>query len=158
MRIGFLAMSGVRAHDPELLRLGLTLPGFLERGKIIASLPSLGLLYLAACTPDGHELHYFEAESDGAEPAAVYTCDLVAVSTFSAQVFEAYAIADRLRAAGVKVAMGGLHVTVRPDEAARHADYVIIGEGENVWPAVVAAAEAGAPPQQFDSKDFPPLD
>src|SRR5204862_2657193 len=98
----------------ELLRLGLTLPGFLERGKIIASLPSLGLLYLAACTPDGHELHYFEAESDGAEPAAAYTCDLVANSTFSAQVFEAYAIADRLRAAGVRVAMGGLHVSVCP--------------------------------------------
>src|SRR3954471_5734873 len=141
MRIGFLAMSGVRAHDPELLRLGLTLPGFLERGKIVASLPSLGLLSLAACTPEGHELHYFEAESDGAEPAAVYTCDLVAISTFSAQVFEAYAIADRLRAAGVRVAMGGLHVSVCPDEAAQHADYVIVGEGEHVWPAVVVAAQ-----------------
>ena len=40
------------------------------------------------------------------EPAEVYTCDLVAISTFSAQIFEAYAIADRLRQAGVKVAMG----------------------------------------------------
>jgi radical SAM superfamily enzyme YgiQ (UPF0313 family) len=140
MNIGFLAMSGIRAHDAELLRLGLTLPGFVERSKTIASLPSLGLLYLAACTPAGHRLTYFEAESDGAEPAAVYACDLVAISTFSAQVFEAYAIADRLRAAGVKVAMGGLHVTVRPEEAAQHCDYVIIGEGENLWPAVVKQA------------------
>ena len=53
MKIGFLAMSGIRAHDPELLKLGLTLPGFVERSKTIASLPSLGLLYLAACTPPG---------------------------------------------------------------------------------------------------------
>src|SRR5215211_931615 len=128
MKIAFLAMSGIRAHDPELLRLGLTLPGFVERSKAIASLPSLGLLYLAACTPPGHRVMYFEAESDGAEPAAVYACDLVAISTFSAQVFEAYAIADRLRAAGVKVAMGGLHVSVRPAEAAKHCDYTIIGE------------------------------
>ena len=44
MKIGFLAMSGVRAHDPKLLELGLTLPGFVERSKTIASLPSLGLL------------------------------------------------------------------------------------------------------------------
>ena len=72
---------------------------------------------MAACTPPGHELHYFEAERDGAEPAEVYTCDLVAISTFSAQVFEAYAVADRLRKAGVRVAMGGLHVSVEPHEA-----------------------------------------
>ncbi|MEA2735004.1 MAG: hypothetical protein QOE14_1455 [Humisphaera sp.] len=160
MKIGFLAMSGIRAHDPELLRLGLTLPGFVERSKTVASLPSLGLLYLAAATPDAerHELRYYEAEGDRKEPREVYDCDLVAISTFSAQVFEAYAIADRLRAAGVKVAMGGLHVTVRPDEAAQHCDYTIVGEGDNVWPAVVRAAEANAPPQKFDSKDFPPVD
>src|SRR4030095_7023488 len=90
MKIGFLAMSGVRAHDPELLKLGLTLPGFVERSKVIASLPSLGLLYLAASTAAGHELQYYEAESDKCEPKEIYGCDLVAISTFSAQVFEAY--------------------------------------------------------------------
>jgi len=158
MKIGLLAMSGIRAHDPKLLALGLTLPGFVERSKTIASLPSLGLLYLAASTPDGHDIRYFEAESDGAEPADVYDCDLVAISTFSAQVFEAYAIADRLRAAGVLVAMGGLHVSVLPHEAARHADYVIVGEGENVWPAVVRAAARRAPATVFRSVDFAAID
>ncbi len=143
MKIGFLAMSGIRAHDPKLLELGLTLPGFVERSKAIASLPSLGLLYLAAVSPPGHELHYYEAEADGKEPADVYDCDLVAISTFSAQVFEAYSIADRLRAAGVKVAMGGLHVTALPEEASRHADFVITGEGENIWPAIVNSMQPG---------------
>lgn len=141
MKIGFLAMSGVRAHDEELLRLGLTLPGFVDRNKVIAQLPSLGLLYLAAVTPPGHELRYFEAEKDGSEPAEVYTCELVAISTFSAQIFEAYAIADRLRRCGVRVAIGGLHASVLPEEAAAHADYVITGEAENVWPTVVRIAE-----------------
>src|SRR3982750_2423900 len=61
MKIGLLAMSGVRAHDPVLLKLGLTLPGFVERSKTVAQLPSLGLLYLAACTPPGHAVRYFEA-------------------------------------------------------------------------------------------------
>jgi radical SAM superfamily enzyme YgiQ (UPF0313 family) len=158
MKIGLLAMSGIRAHDPELLALGLTLPGFVERSRQIASLPSLGLLSLAAATPPGHELRYFEAESDRTEPGEVYSCDLVAISTFSAQVLEAYAIADRLRRAGVRVAMGGLHVSVRPDEAARHADYVICGEGEAAWPAVVEATAAGAPPRVFDAKNYAPVD
>src|SRR5579872_6663771 len=137
MRIGLLAMSGVRAHDEKLTAFGLTLPGFVERSKVIASLPSLGLLYLAAVTPAGHELRYFEAEGDGKEPGEIYDCDLVAISTFSAQVFEAYAIAKRLRTRGVKVAIGGLHASALPLEAIEHADYVIVGEGENTWPAVV---------------------
>jgi radical SAM superfamily enzyme YgiQ (UPF0313 family) len=170
MKIGLLAMSGIRAHDPVLLKLGLTLPGFVERSKTVAQLPSLGLLYLAACTPAGHAMSYFEAERDGAEPAEVYACDLVAISTFSAQIFEAYAIADRLRSAGVKVAMGGLHVSVLPEEAAVHADYVIVGEGESVWPAVVNAAAAADEDGKwriddgkkrgriFKARDFAPVD
>ena len=158
MNIGFLAMSGIRAHDPKLLALGLTLPGFVERSKTVASLPSLGLLYLAACTPDGHALAYFEAESDGSEPPEVYACDLVAISTFSAQVFEAYAIADRLRAAHVKVAIGGLHASVCPEEALEHADYVIIGEGENVWPDVVRAAQENDSRRVFRACDHAPVD
>jgi len=158
MKIGLLAMSGVRAHDKKLLELGLTLPGFVERSKIIASLPSLGLLYLAASTPPGHEVRYYEAESDGAEPAEIYACDLVAISTFSAQIFEAYAIADRLRQKGVKVAMGGLHVSVLPQEALQHADYVVIGEGENVWLVVVVAAVRWAEPAIFKATDYEPVD
>src|SRR5262245_40508648 len=79
-KIGLLAMSGVRAHDQELLALGLTLPGFVERSKVIAQLPSLGLLYLAAATPDGHEIGYYEAPADGQEPSEIYECDLVAIS------------------------------------------------------------------------------
>ena len=140
MKIGFLAMSGIRAHDPKLLELGLTLPGFVERSRVVASLPSLGLLYLAAVTPPGHELHYFEAEADGAEPPQVYDCDLVAINTFSAQVFEAYAVADRLRSRGVKVAMGGLHVTLpmRSDAQDRILDYLRQDEDVEVQPAHVA--------------------
>ena len=72
MKIGFLAMSGIRAHDPKLLQLGLTLPGFVERSKTIASLPSLGLLYLAAVHAGRARARYFEAEADGKEPAEVY--------------------------------------------------------------------------------------
>src|SRR5262245_1915074 len=159
MKIGLLAMSGIRAHDKKLLDLGLTLPGVLERSKVVATLPSLGLLYLAAVTPPGHDVRYFEAPADGEEPAELYECDLVAISTFSAQVFEAYAIADRLRARGVRVAMGGLHVTVRPEEAARHADDACLGEGERYWAELVRQAEQQPRgPRLWDADEFPPLE
>jgi radical SAM superfamily enzyme YgiQ (UPF0313 family) len=158
VKIGFLAMSGLRAHDRRLLELGMTLPGVRERGKVLSSLPSLGLLYLAACTPSGHDLHYFEAEGDGKEPPDVYACDLVAINTFSAQVFEAYAVADRLRKAGVRVAMGGLHVTVRPEEALAHADYVFLGEGESTWPAAVTAIERGSDRRVWDARELEAVD
>ena len=65
MKIGLLAMSGIRAHDQKLLDLGLTLPGVLERSKVVASLPSLGLLYLAAVTPPGHEVRYYARRQTG---------------------------------------------------------------------------------------------
>ena len=60
MKIGLIAMSGIRVCDTELLKLGLTLPGFVERSKTIASLPSLGLLTLAGMTPENHEIKYIE--------------------------------------------------------------------------------------------------
>jgi hypothetical protein len=76
MKIGFLAMSGLRAHDAKLLKLGLTLPGVIERGRVLSSLPSLGLLYLAACTPTGHKLQYFEAEGENVDLSEIGTCKL----------------------------------------------------------------------------------
>ena len=62
MKIGMIAMSGIRVCDQELLRMGVTLPGFVERSRTIASLPSLGLLTLAGMTPRGHEIEYLEVD------------------------------------------------------------------------------------------------
>ena len=60
-RIGLIAVSGVRVQNQRLMRLGLTLPGFVERARVIASMPSLGLLTLAAVTPPDYHLTYLEA-------------------------------------------------------------------------------------------------
>lgn len=160
MKIGFLAMSGLRAHDPKLLQLGMTLPGVVERSRVLRSLPSLGLLYLAAYTPSGHDLHYYEVEGEKSVPTEAFTCDLVAISTFSAQVNEAYAVADRLREAGVQVAMGGLHVTVMPEEALEHADTIFLGEGEKSWPVAVDEIANGNENGKriWKSADYGPID
>ncbi len=158
MRIGLIAMSGIRACDQELLRLGLTLPGFVERSKTIASLPSLGLLTLAGMTPKEHRCEYFEVEDIGKLHTLPNGFDLVGISSFSAQIGEAYELADRYRAAGVPVVMGGLHVTALPEEAARHCDAVVIGEGEATWLDVLDDAAADRLKPRYGPGNGFPLD
>jgi len=160
MRIAFLAMSGIRAQDQELLQLGLTLPGFVERSKVIASLPSLGLLTLAGLTPTHHDIAYFEAREVHDADQLVGAFDLVAISSLTAQIGDAYVVADRLRAGGARVVIGGLHATAVPEETLAHADAVVAGEGETAWPQVLADAEAGRlrgvyRGAQFDLHDAP---
>ena len=112
--------------------MGVTLPGFVDRGKIIASLPSLALLIIAAITPKDIELEYVEIP-DINQHTINPDFDLVAISTYSAQVFEAYELADRYRKHGIRVVIGGPHVTLLPEEAKPHVDSVVIGEAEPVW-------------------------
>src|SRR5205823_14755369 len=88
LNIGLIAMSGIRACDQELLRLGLTLPGFVERSKTIASLPSLGLLTLAGMTPPRHRVTYLEVANLSSVDSLPTDFDLVAISSFSAQIKE----------------------------------------------------------------------
>lgn len=152
MKIALVAMSGVRVRSQELLAVGVTLPGFVERSKVIASLPSLGLLSLAGATPAGHELVYMEHGDRSPERLADEGFDLVAISTFTAQAPEAYAFADACRARGLRVALGGLHVTVCADEAAAHADHVLVGEGEETWPELLEDLGRGHARARYDTR------
>ncbi len=140
MRIGLIAMSGVRVKSAELSRLGVTLPGFIRRGEVIASLPSLGLLTVAALTPAVHKVSYLEIQ-EWSDTCPETDFDLVGISSMTAQIEEAYRVADFFRQRGVQVIMGGLHVSQLPDEALHHADAVVINGAEGVWPLVVRDAE-----------------
>jgi len=90
MNIGLFPMSGIRVCDTELLRLGLTLPGFVERSKTIASLPSLGLLTLAGMTPSHHRVHYVEVPNATLLDPLPDGLDLAAISTYCSQIYESY--------------------------------------------------------------------
>ena len=163
-RIGFIAMSGVRAHNAELTKLGLTLPGFVERNKQIASLPSLGLLTLAGLTPsDCFDIEYHEIADLKMLPELPTHFDLVALSTFTAQFYEACAVADYYRARGVPVVMGGITVSSLVELSLEHCTSVVIGEGEPLWPQVLRDLEqnnlqriyARSPAGKFDLRDAP---
>lgn len=152
MKIALIALSGVRVRSRELHDLGVTLPGFVERGHVIASLPSLGLLTLAGVTPADCDLAYYEHGDIEPKRLAAEGFDLVALSTFTAQAPEAYAYSDACRALGLRTAIGGLHATACPDEAAQHADHVFVGEGEEIWPEFLGDLRRGCPKARYDAR------
>lgn len=63
----------------------------------------------------------------------IIECDLVGITTTTTWSKEAYAIADKYRANGIKVVIGGIHVSTLPQEAALHSDSVAIGEVDLIW-------------------------
>jgi radical SAM superfamily enzyme YgiQ (UPF0313 family) len=71
--------------------------------------------------------------------------DLVVIQAYITSAARSYRIADHYRARGAYVAMGGLHPTSLPEEAARHADSVFLGPGEDTWPAFLEDFRAGRP-------------
>lgn len=69
--------------------------------------------------------------------------DVVGIGSLTNTITEAYELADHLRKNGVKVVMGGPHVTFMPAEALGHCDYVVLGEGDNTFPALLAQLANG---------------
>lgn len=137
MKIALIAMSGVRVKTQALAEMGVTLPQFVNRGKVVASLPSLGLLTVAALTPPDVDVEYLEVDELPPENTALKKYDLVGISSFTARINDAYRLADRYRAIGVPVVLGGLHVTLMPKEASTHADAVVVNGAEGAWPQLI---------------------
>ena len=111
--------------------------------------PPLGLATLAA---------YLQPDDDAAivdeHVAKLDTSDqpdLVAIQVYITNAKRAYALADAYRAKGVFVALGGLHVTSLPDEAAAHADTIFLGPGEQTFPQFLEDFRADRPLRRYAS-------
>ncbi len=102
--------------------------------------PPIGLGIVAALTPESWQVDLVD---ENWEPFAFCDADLVGITAFTASARRAYEVAAAYRERGVPVVMGGIHASVRPEEALQFVDAVVVGEAETVWPRVVADAEAG---------------
>ena len=103
--------------------------------------PPLGLATLAGYLRDDDEV---EIQDEHVEPLTRGEMpDLVVIQVYITSASRAYALADYYRRFGVHVALGGLHVTSLPEEAAKHADTIFIGPGEDTWPAFLADFRRG---------------
>jgi radical SAM superfamily enzyme YgiQ (UPF0313 family) len=101
----------------------------------------VNLSLLAALTPPEHSVKIVDeafAPDDIAEEV-----DLVGITVMTDLALRAYQIADTYRQRNVKVAMGGIHARVLPGEAMQHADAVVIGEAEEIWPKLLSDAASG---------------
>lgn len=88
--------------------------------------------------------------------------DLVVIQVYITSARRSYEIADAYRRRGVFVALGGLHVTSLPEEAAAHADVIFTGPGEDTWPRFLRDYRAGRPARRYGSTvrtlaDLPPV-
>lgn len=72
-----------------------------------------------------------------------YDADLVGITVMSLQAVRAYELAAHFRTRGMPVILGGVHVSMFPDEAAQHCDSVFVGEAEGRWGAVIEDASRG---------------
>lgn len=101
----------------------------------------VNLPLLAALVPPGHAVKIVDESFAPDDPDE--DVDLVGITVMTELAPRAYRIAEGYRARGVKVVMGGIHPTVLPEEVLQHADAVVVGEGESVWPQLVNDAAHG---------------
>lgn len=69
--------------------------------------------------------------------------DLVGMTVITGSAPRSYALAAKFRARGIAVVMGGPHPTLLPEDAAPHADSVVVGYAEDTWPQLLRDFAAG---------------
>ena len=137
------------------MRVKLILPALTEatspffRPIKYSLFPPLGLATLAAHLAPGDAVEIVDEHVERLDLDD--TPDLVGIEVYITSARRAYAIADHYRRRGVRVALGGLHVTSVPDEAARHADTVFLGPGDDTWPRFLDDLRLGRPARVYRS-------
>jgi radical SAM superfamily enzyme YgiQ (UPF0313 family) len=105
--------------------------------------PTLALTSVAAATPAGWEIAYWDENLLQGPPPWKPFPQVVGITVHLTFARRAYALADWYRRRGARVILGGLHVLSCPDEAAGHADALAIGDGVPLWPRILGDVESG---------------
>jgi radical SAM superfamily enzyme YgiQ (UPF0313 family) len=110
----------------------------------------LGLLVLAGLTPSDWEISILDENAGPVDYDALPRPDLVGITAFTSQAPRAYEVAGHFRGRGIPVVMGGIHATMRLEEASRHVDSVVTGEAEPVWGQLLEDVRAGGLQARYD--------
>ncbi len=103
--------------------------------------PPLNLPYLAALTPAHYQV---EVIDENIEPFRYRDADIVGITAYTASVYRGYQIAQLYREKGIPAVMGGIHVSMMPEEALDFCDCVAVGEAETIWPEILRDFESGS--------------
>src|SRR5437762_6910947 len=126
----------------------------LRFGRLI-QFPQLTMPLIAALTPPEHEVSHTDEIVERVRFDA--PADLVGITAPTPSALHAYDIALEFRRRGAPVVVGGPHATALPEEAARHADAVVVGEAEDTWPRLLDDARRGRLEQVYVSSRQAPL-
>lgn len=143
-----------RRYRVELITAESAASRFVRHRRLIR-FPQLTMPLLAAHTPE----HWEVGHTDEIVQAVDFNkaLDLVGITANTPAAPHAYELAREFRRRRVAVVIGGPHATLLPDEVMKHADAVVIGEGELVWPQLLADFERGELQRQYRSCALPDL-
>jgi radical SAM superfamily enzyme YgiQ (UPF0313 family) len=112
----------------------------------------LNLPYIAAVTPPGVEVKIVDEafEKINFEEKV----DLVGITAQTPVAPRAYQIAEEFKKRGIPVVMGGVHASMIPQEALQHADAVVVGEAEEVWPDLIEDLRRGQMRRIYVGSEF----
>lgn len=115
----------------------------------------LTLTTLAALAPSELDVK-FELYDEGiGEVPLDLDADLIGMTVITGSSMRAYELAAHFRRRGIKVVLGGPHVTLVPDEAQKNADAICTGYAEESWPALLRDFSTGAMrPRYSQAPDF----
>lgn len=131
-------------HNPKSKKVLLIFPrekGIKFSNDTFYPFPILGLTLLATLFPEDYHVQIVNEVAERVNFEA--NVDLVGITGLTCVIKRAYEIADRFRARGVKVILGGVHPSLLPEEAKKHADAVLIGEAEGILHQLIHDLEAG---------------
>ncbi|MCK4524294.1 cobalamin-dependent protein, partial [candidate division WOR-3 bacterium] len=120
--------------------------------KIIMIVPSIGkkeneayirtwqmqpltIAQLYSLIPKRHEVVLYDDRMESIPYDEDADLVIISIETYTAR--RSYYIAEKFRQRGIKVLLGGYHVTLLPEEAEKHADMILVGEAENVLPKIL---------------------
>ncbi|MFO7821685.1 MAG: cobalamin-dependent protein, partial [Lentisphaeria bacterium] len=119
------------------------------------SMEPLSIAVLSALTPPEIDRRFFDDRLEAIDYDA--PTDLVALSVETYTAKRAYQIAAGYRAKGVPVVMGGFHPTLAPEDAAGHADAIVMGQAEDTWPQLLKDFAAGEMKKRYIQQGRPAL-
>ncbi len=137
------------------MRVKLILPALTEAASPLfrpikySLFPPLGLATLAAYLSPDDEVSLTDEHVEKLDVNDAP--DLVAIEVYITSARRSYEIADHYRRRGSYAALGGLHVTSLPDEAAQHADTIFLGPGEDTWPQFLRDLRERRPAPRYQS-------
>ena len=105
--------------------------------------PPLALQTLDALTPKKHSVKLIDELRRQDTINFNEDCDLVGITSVTVGIPRTFEIADKFRKKGKTVVIGGVFASLAPEEAKKHADSVVIGEAELLWPQLLEDLEKG---------------